>query len=132
MKRSVLACIALLLVISQSGCDTVDAGPGTLKIHLQNNFYGERVRIEIDGEEVFNKSVVTDFRLSFAEAFHLERPRGEHRIRVVVADSASKEQLFVLQDELFIGVRYYPVAIPDVDIEPGIVIEQTRTPYLYY
>lgn len=126
------ACAATLL-----GCERSANGPATLEykrafeIHLQSYFRGESVRIEMDGQPLFNKAVTTNPVLGLAEIINLEKPVGEHHIKVVVNDAEERETNFVLDCKLYVGIRYSRDAIPEPNISKGVRIEITDSPYIY-
>ncbi len=93
------------------------------EVHLNNGFDDDRVRVEIDGQTVFDERVTTDDVWSLAEVLKLQRPEGTHHIRAVVNGSEEGAASFELDRELFIHVRYYREALPSHGIPEGVVIE---------
>jgi hypothetical protein len=129
---ALVICAAML-----PGCDhsinrsVISTGNENLEIHLQYHYRGERVRIEIDGQTLFNKVVETNYALSLAEIIKLEMPEGRHQIKAVVNGSEERKTTFDLDGKLYIGVRYFREAVPAFNISKGVMIDVSDNPYMY-
>ncbi len=128
----------LIIALSITGCDifysenVCESSPcESFQIHLNNNFDDDYVRVEIDGKPVFNKRITTDYVWSLAEIIELERPEGTHQIKVVVNENEEAERSFVLDDKLYIYVRYYHKLLPRLNIPQGVKIDFTNRPPMY-
>lgn len=118
----------VLPVENEPECSNCDR---SFEVHINSNFDNDRVRIEIDGLTVFNERVTTNPVLSLAEIIELKRPAGVHRIRVVVNGSKAGEKTFSLDQKLYIQVRFYPEAIPDLNIPEGVSIYVSEIQPMY-
>lgn len=132
----VSALCALALLVLGAGCELLPVNSSSpnaqaFEVHLQNNFDEDRVRVEIDGEVVFNDRVSTDYLWSLAEVVVLKAPEGKRRLRVVVNGSEEGKAQFNLDKKLYIGVRYYKEPIPSLEIPEGIVMDVSEEEFIY-
>ncbi len=118
----------LLSPVAEPECATCEQA---FEIHLNNNFDNDRVHVEIDGKVIFDERITTDYVWSLAEIVKLKRPMGTHHIKIVVNGSEEEKRTFELDRLLFIHVRYYPEAIPDLSIPRGVVIEVSEIRPMY-
>lgn len=123
----------ILLAGSLVGCGILneDRDGVALEVHLQSNFDGEHVEVEIDGRTVFHDRIRTDHRIGLAEVIELELPEGKHRVRIEVDGGFRTEQQFALEDRLLIGVTFHRQSIPGTSIVEGIHLQFSDTPFLY-
>jgi hypothetical protein len=129
---ALLICAATLPACEHSTKNpAISAGKENLEVHLQYHYRGERVRVEIDGQTIFNKAVETNYVLSLAEIIKLEVSEGRHQIKAVVNGSDEKKTTFDLDGKLYIGVRYFRDAVPALNISKGVVINVSDSPYMY-
>ncbi|MGH7449812.1 MAG: hypothetical protein ACRENG_00550 [bacterium] len=137
IKNTLKSWALVICAATLPGCENsinrpaISINKENFEIHLQYHFRGERVRIEIDGQTLFDKAVETNYVLSLAEIIKLEMPEGRHQIKVVVNDSEEQETTFELDCKLYIGVRYFRDAVPDLNISRGVMIEVSDSPYMY-
>jgi hypothetical protein len=74
---------------------------------LQYSFQNDKVRYEIDGQEVFNEdSISTQAVLGVAAINPFKYAEGSHKIKVIVNDVDVHEESFTLKKDTYIGVRY--------------------------
>ena len=123
----------ILLAGSIVGCGITndDRDGDALEVHLQSNFDGEHVEVEIDERTVFHDSVRTNHVIGLADVIELELPEGKHRIRIDVDGEFSNEQQFALEDRLFIGITFHRQSIPQTSIVEGIHFQFSDTPFSY-
>lgn len=136
MARRALLVLFLVLV---SGCEPFGVDPCAcspefqldLEVHLGSDFNDDRVRVAIDGREVFDDRVTTNHVLSLAEVIELQRPPGRYRIDVQVNHDHQAWTTFDLDRPLFVGVGYHVEPIPRYNIAAGIAIHVTDTRPVY-
>ena len=106
---------AWVVIVQACGChpmrlcaqDDVGASAGLMAyIDLQDGFQGEPVVVRIDGREVFSsESVLTDFRIGFAESFEVKGLAGTIELEVHLPAHAVTKRLRVDIDKTpYIGV----------------------------
>ena len=108
-----------------------DLGQIELEVHLNNSFNDDRVRVKIDGHEVFDGRVTTNYVLSLAEVIQLTKSSGSHEIEVQVNDGDPSSTTFDLDHPLYILVRYYPEDLPTYNIQEGIYFDITEERPMY-
>jgi hypothetical protein len=135
---TVLVCTLLV-----TGCDTLksDSEAGLLEIHLQERFKNNHVRIELNGDVIFDDEITSNRAglagiLIFQEeassdpagvvqAVPKQISKGEHDLHVWVDDSITAGTKFTLTDTSFIGIRYDM----DFDNEVEILLSEKRFTY---
>ena len=131
------AALALLLAAVLAGCDAAGEAPEwtgpthPLEIHLQNHFEDDHVRVAIDGRTVFEGDITTEYVWSLAKIVEVDVPVGEHRLTVTRNHVPTATALFVADQPLYIGVKYFEEALPRLNIPQGFRIEVREQPYVY-
>lgn len=123
MRRTLWAlCAPLFLLVALPGCRIVQEEhlQYPLEVHLQVDFRGENVRVEVDRELVFEGRVETDDVLGFAEIIRLDLTPGRHRIRVRVGDTFGAETSFNFQPPMALGVQFFSEIPQGVAGERGV------------
>ena len=117
----VVLVVGALAVVA--GCGLLGENRQAFEVHLQSSFEDDHVRVEIDGQVVFDGRVTTAHVAGLAERIKLERPTGRHRIRVIVNDLEAVEKRFRLNERLTVAVQYYAEAWPQQSIPQGVTIK---------
>lgn len=107
MKKTAFIYLCLIAGILSS-C-TKDLKFFDLNIHVQSSFEGDKVQVLIDGEELLNKQLQTNYvlDLSYPDGQILtKKQKGRHEIKVIVNDTFSKTDKFTLDSDFYIGVNY--------------------------
>lgn len=99
----------------------------TLGVDVQSSFDQAHVRIQIDGFEILNKTLQTNYVLSFCSPdgrVVTKKRTGSHTITVWVNNTFSTTEIFQLENDLYIGVNYNPAT-------HGISFIYSNSPFLY-
>lgn len=102
-----------------------------LEIHLTNSYEDDRVRVRLDGREVFDGRVTTDYTVSLAEVIHLKESAGPSEIEVLVNNTHSASTTIDLDEPLFVQVQFYRDDLPHFRIVEGIFFTVLRERPLY-
>lgn len=77
----------------------------TVRIDLREGFADDDVRIEVDGETVYEASgVATDYSIGLAGAVHHDVADGRHLVAVVARGATARHDVEVAGDEVRLGV----------------------------
>lgn len=102
-----------------AGCDTTaittPSGPESLTVDFTARFDRDLVRIELDGEPIYEERVTTEDVLSLAARASFEIPEGWHQFRVQVGGRASAATEFYAGEVVFVSVFFDPDE-DDVDL----------------
>jgi len=116
------------------GCKSSAISSGTpqaVEVHLQTQFRGEQIRVDIDGQKLFGQAVTTNDVLGLAEIIKLEMLQGRHEIKIIINGRFQQKASFKLDCKLYIGVTYYRDAVPALNLPQGLTITLTDIPYRY-
>ncbi|MGN6491527.1 MAG: hypothetical protein ACTHLE_05975 [Agriterribacter sp.] len=100
--------ITLLLVASIFCACKKDKNTFTLGIDVQSSFNQDSVRIFIDGQELINKRLQTNYALGvcFVDGqVTTALNEGQHEIKVSINNAITKTETFNLHNNLYIGVN---------------------------
>lgn len=108
------AFIFLLLTIGilpscKKDLNTFTVNTFTLGVDVQSSFDQDRVQVFIDGQEVINKRLQTNYSLGvcFVDGqITTTKNEGNHKIKIIVNNAATKTETFSLNNNLYIGINY--------------------------
>lgn len=125
MKKIIGLPALLFAAFVFNACNPADsATTQPLHIHLQGGFDHNYVKIDIDGNTVFEDTVTTNNVLGLAHSFDIEKNHGTHQVGINVNNMASAIDTFDLHSELWLGITYF-------DFTDNITIEYSNIPYMY-
>jgi hypothetical protein len=73
------------------------------EIHLQHGFENSPMKIWLDGEGIYNKTINTNYVLSLAEIKRINIKKGLHNLKCSVEQQEINTNFFI-QDTLVIGI----------------------------
>lgn len=111
MRKIALLCTVAAIFL-MAGCKK--SSPSfELGIDVQQSFNNDLVQVYVDGSSVINKQLTSGNILAYCGPegkILLAETKGAHQIKVVVNNSATLTESFNLSANLYIGVRYSPIA----------------------
>lgn len=111
MKRATLIFLLLAIAILPS-CKKEEAlNTFTLGIDVQSSFDGDVVQVVIDGQEVINKQLQTNYVLGVCYEdgqITTTANEGSHEIKVVVNNAVTEIETFTMSNDLYIGIGFNP------------------------
>jgi hypothetical protein len=105
MKRIGIISLLLFNLLMLNSCEE-RGGSSPLYLHIQSDFNGELVKIDLDGSTVFEDSVTTMQVLGLAAIDSLEMNNGSHEIQVTVNSIYTYSENFNLSNPLWLGINY--------------------------
>ena len=81
----------------------------TVGIDVQSSFNNDNVQLLIDGNQLMNRPLQTDYALGVCYVdgqIVLTKNKGTHEIKVVVNNTITKTETFSLSNALYIGINY--------------------------
>ena len=103
--------ILLFLSLNLVSACKKDSGEQTLGIDIQSSFNQNKVQVFIDGQELLNRRLQTNWVLGVCAVdgqISTTKTEGRHEIKVIVNDRVTKTENFSLHNALYIGVIYNP------------------------
>jgi hypothetical protein len=101
---SILATTVLLLSCSKSQSPDFD-----VDVDVQASFDQDRVQVFMDGRELLDKTLQTNYLLSLCTdggQIKTTESEGRHTIKVIVNGTVKQEESFDLKNRLYIGVNF--------------------------
>ena len=77
-----------------------------LRIDLQSWFYNDSVKVEVNGQVVYNNLVSTDSLLGVADIKSLNYPEGSYPIKVTINNTFTKTETVNLDHYKCMAVKY--------------------------
>lgn len=108
MKKCIFA-LLLLAVVLFSSCKKEETNPFILGVDVQSSFNQNLVRVSIDGEDLINATLQTNYSLGVClddGQVSAKNNKGMHEIRVTVDNAISITESFEQNNDLYIGVNY--------------------------
>ncbi len=109
MKRNIFFAVLAMVFLSCKDQGT-NQPQGSIsrafEIHLQTWFFNTPVVVSLDGSQIFSNTVSTGSILAFAAIIPVQTIQGMHKLTVTVANSVSKDSIFMVSDTLYAGVNY--------------------------
>lgn len=101
----------LLLSLAILNACKKGSGEQTLGIDVQSAFNQDKVQIFIDGEEMLNQRLQTNWVLGAClpdGQITTTKSEGRHEIKVIINDIVTRTENFSLNNPLYIGVNFDP------------------------
>lgn len=121
IKPSRLACLLCICVALVSACGVTDrfnegSSVKTLHIDLQDGFQSDRVRIVVNGEEVFDVTdVTTMLLLGYAEQITIDVDGDAANVEIELPDRRLREAFDLdMEGDLWLGISVNPSGITHV------------------
>jgi hypothetical protein len=106
MRKSIL--MLSIVVLAVAGCDDDKPENKDLSLHVQSEFDGDQIVIEVDGKIVLDQEVTTNpvlgVDLDAMKTFSFAR--GVHSIKIKVNEADELITTVQLDSDLYIGVNY--------------------------
>lgn len=101
--------LLLLATVLFSSCKKEELNPFTLGVDVQSSFDQDLVKISIDGEDLINTTLQTNYSLGVCLVdgqVTTTKNEGMHEIMVTVNNAISITESFEMTDDRYIGVNY--------------------------
>lgn len=104
--------ILLLPLLILGGCNdngsNLQPSPVVFRVDLQSQFFDDSLRVQVDGQMVFEGRATTDNILSLAKSISVNASSGRHHVHVEVADpnaGTDKDTTVMVKDTLTVAVN---------------------------
>lgn len=94
---------------SSSDGTSPDTRPAYVSLDMQTNFRNDQVRLTLDGKQIFDGRVTTDYSLSLASRIAFETVGGMHRLQAEITNSGIRRDLMIIiRDTMTVRLVYDP------------------------